>query len=410
VTQRRNTIVGLDIGTDTVKAALGEINHPNQVAVSGLVEIPSLGLKKANIVDIELAAKAVETALNELEKMTGVEIMSAITGFSNVSISASPGNAVVALSGSNFEISSHEIEKVLEAAASIPLPADRAIVQVIERQYVVDGYEGVKDPLGMTGQRLEAEVVLISAAAAAVQNMQRSVKRINLQLDHLVFSQILAAEAVLLPAEKEMGVVLIDFGGGTTEISLFREGSLLSTSVLPFGADYITQDLAIILKTSREEAKRIKENYGLASPELAHRDIIVNVNNLQGNQSRQISQLLITEIISARILDMLDMIYAEIEKMTDMDNLAGGAVLTGGGAELTGMVDLLQAYLDIPVRLGDPINIVGLKNEYNKPQYSVVLGGLVYGCKNLQPSLTEAKPGVTSMLDKFNYWLKDLFA
>jgi len=410
VTQRRNTIVGLDIGTDTVKAALGEINHPNQVAVSGLVEIPSLGLKKANIVDIELAAKAVETALNELEKMTGVEIMSAITGFSNVSISASPGNAVVALSGSNFEISSHEIEKVLEAAASIPLPADRAIVQVIERQYVVDGYEGVKDPLGMTGQRLEAEVVLISAAAAAVQNMQRSVKRINLQLDHLVFSQILAAEAVLLPAEKEMGVVLIDFGGGTTEISLFREGSLLSTSVLPFGADYITQDLAIILKTSREEAKRIKENYGLASPELAHRDIIVNVNNLQGNQSRQISQLLITEIISARILDMLDMIYVEIEKMTDMDNLAGGAVLTGGGAELTGMVDLLQAYLDIPVRLGDPINIVGLKNEYNKPQYSVVLGGLVYGCKNLQPSLTEAKPGVTSMLDKFNYWLKDLFA
>jgi len=410
VTQRRNTIVGLDIGTDTVKAALGEINHPNQVAVSGLVEIPSLGLKKANIVDIELAAKAVETALNELEKMTGVEIMSAITGFSNVSISASPGNAVVALSGSNFEISSHEIEKVLEAAASIPLPADRAIVQVIERQYVVDGYEGVKDPLGMTGQRLEAEVVLISAAAAAVQNMQRSVKRINLQLDHLVFSQILAAEAVLLPAEKEMGVVLIDFGGGTTEISLFREGSLLSTSVLPFGADYITQDLAIILKTSREEAKRIKENYGLASPELAHRDIIVNVNNLQGNQSRQISQLLITEIISARISDMLDMIYVEIEKMTDMDNLAGGAVLTGGGAELTGMVDLLQAYLDIPVRLGDPINIVGLKNEYNKPQYSVVLGGLVYGCKNLQPSLTEAKPGVTSMLDKFNYWLKDLFA
>lgn len=410
MTQRRNTIVGLDIGTDTVKAALGEINHPNQVAVSGLVEIPSLGLKKANIVDIELAAKAVETALNELEKMTGVEIMSAITGFSNVSISASPGNAVVALSGSNFEISSHEIEKVLEAAASIPLPADRAIVQVIERQYVVDGYEGVKDPLGMTGQRLEAEVVLISAAAAAVQNMQRSVKRINLQLDHLVFSQILAAEAVLLPAEKEMGVVLIDFGGGTTEISLFREGSLLSTSVLPFGADYITQDLAIILKTSREEAKRIKENYGLASPELAHRDIIVNVNNLQGNQSRQISQLLITEIISARISDMLDMIYVEIEKMTDMDNLAGGAVLTGGGAELTGMVDLLQAYLDIPVRLGDPINIVGLKNEYNKPQYSVVLGGLVYGCKNLQPSLTEAKPGVTSMLDKFNYWLKDLFA
>lgn len=410
MTQRRNTIVGLDIGTDTIKAALGEINHLQQVAVSGLVEIPSLGLKKANIVDIELAAKTVETALNELEKMTGVEIMSAIAGFSNASISASHSSAVVALSGSNFEIGSVEIGKVLEAAGSIPIPADRAIVQVIEKQYVVDGYEGVKDPSGMTGQRLEAEVVLISAAAAAVQNMQRSAKRINLQLEQLVFNQILAAEAVLLPAEKEMGVVLIDIGGGTTEISLFRQGALLSTVVLPCGADYITQDLAIILKTSREEAKRIKENYGMASPELVHHDIIVNVNNLQGNQSRQISQLLIAEIISARILDMLEMMFGEIEKMTDLDNLAGGVVLTGGGAELTGMVDLMQAYLDIPVRLGVPVNIVGLRNEYNKPQYSVALGSLVYGCKKVQPSLTSAKPGVSSVLYKFNYWLKDLFA
>jgi len=410
VTQRRNTIVGLDIGTDTVKAALGEINHLQQIAVAGLVEIPSLGVNRANIVDIELAAKTVETALNELEKMTGVEIMSAIAGFSNVSISSSHGNAVVALTGSNFEIGSGEIEKVLEAAGSVPMPADRAIVQVIERQYIVDGYEGVRDPSGMTGQRLEAEVVLISAAAASVQNMQRSVKRINLQLEKLVFSQILAAEAVLLPAEKEMGVVLIDIGGGTTEISLFRHGALLSTAVMPYGADYVTQDLAIILKTSREEARRIKENYGLASPELVHHDIIVNVNNLQGNQSRQISQLLIAEIISARILDMLEMMYGEIEKMTDLDNLAGGAVLTGGGAELTGMVDLMQAYLDIPVRLGVPVNIVGLRNEYNKPQYSVALGSLIYGCKKVQPSLTSAKPGVSSMLNRFNYWLKDLFA
>lgn len=407
---RRNIVVGLDIGTSAVKVALGEISHLQVLQVIGVVEVPSLGVRKGNIVDIDRAARAIEAALNDLERLTGMEIMSAIAGFSSVSISALNSHAVIAVGSSNFEIGREDIEKLLYSAGNLALSPDQTVLQVIERQYVVDGYEGVQDPLGMIGNRLEGEILTIVAATAAVQNLRRSTQRINLQIDQLIYNQIMAAEAVLLPAEKEMGVVLVDMGAGTTEISLFQQGSILNTTVLPIGGDYITKDLAIILKTSLEEAKRVKENYGLASPQMVSHDIIVNVGNLQGNQSREISQRLVAEIISARVLDMLEMICLEIEKMTAWDNLAGGVVFTGGGSQLNGIMELMESYMDLPVRLGRSDNINGLKAEYNGPQYTVVLGGLLYAFHHRQPVMVESKAGVTSVFSRINYWLKDLFA
>jgi len=410
IISKRNIIVGLDVGTSAIKAAMGEINHINGINVLGLVSYPSAGLRKGNIVDIESTARSVDACLSELERISGVEIMKALTGFSGISISAVGNHAVVAVANPKLEISREDKERVLHSAQNIALPPDKAIVQVVERQYIVDGYEGVTDPVGMVGSRLEVEVVAIIAATAAIQNLQRSAQRINLQFDKFAYNQLLVAESVLTPSEREMGVAVVDMGGGTTEISVFGQGSVLSTAVLPVGGNYITKDLAIVLRTSLEEAARIKEAYGVAVPEMARDSLAIKIHNIQGNEIKEVSQRLVAEIISARVVEILEMIYIELQQMTYWDKLAGGMVITGGGAQLAGIVELMEAYMDIPVRLGMPDNIKGLSDEVNIPQNSVALGGLIYGFKNMEPAIIEAKPGVSSVFQKLNDWLKELFA
>ncbi len=403
-------MVGLDVGTSTIKAALGEMNYLQEMDVLGLVRIPSAGLRKGNIIDMEGTAASIDLCLNELERVTGINILSAVTGFSGVSISVFNNHAVIAVGNNDYAITAEDKERALHSARNITLPPDKAIVQVIERQYIIDGYDGVSDPVGMTGSRLEAEALVIAAAAAALQNLCRSAQNINLQCEPIVYNQLLVAEAVLKPAEREMGVAVVDMGGGTTEVSIFKDGFILSTSVLPIGGDYITKDLAIVLRTSIEEAVRIKENFGIAAPELADDDIIIDIGNIQGNDSKQISQKLVAEIISARVLEMLEMIYTELQRLGDIYKLAGGIVFTGGGAQLSGFTKLMEEYMEVPVRLGIPDNVKGPGGEMNLPQNSVAVGGLIYGFKNNEPALADHKPGLTSVFQKVNYWLKDIFS
>lgn len=402
-------MVGLDVGTSAIKAALGEISHHNEIHLLGAVQIPSAGMRKGNIIDIESTARSIDACLNELERLTGLEIISTVTGFSGISISAVNNHAVIAIGNSNYEISREDKERVLHSARNISLPPDKSVVQVIERQYIIDGFDGVKDPVGMVGSRLESDVLIIIAATAALQNLQRSAQRINLHFDRIVYNQLLVAESVLMPAEKEMGVAVIDMGGGTTEISIFDQGAIMSTSVLPIGSDYITKDLAIVLRTSIDEAVRIKENFGTASPEAASNDVIIQMHNIQGSETRQVSRQLVAEIISARVLEMLEMIYTELQQLTDMDKLAGGIVFTGGGARLAGFVELMETYMNTPVRLGKPENIKGA-NDVNQPEYAVALGALIYGSKNIPPVMVEAGQGVSSIFNRILFWLKELFA
>ncbi len=407
---KRNIVVSLDVGSSTIKAALGEIKHLNDVHVLGLAQVPSLGFRKGNIVDIDGTARSVDSCLNELERITGVEIMSAVAGLSGISITAVNNHAVISVGNTNYEITQEDKERVLQSAQNITLPSDKSIVQVIERQYIIDGYDGVRDPVGMVGSRLEVEVIMIIAATAAVQNLQRSAQRINLQVNNLIYNQLLAAESVLMPAEKDMGTVLVDLGGASIEISYFSQGAIMCTSVLPVGGDYITKDLAIVLRTSLEEAVRIKEESGVAAPEMANAEVVVNVRNIQGNDIKQFSQQLVAEIISARVLEIMEMIYTEIQQLGFIDKLPGGIVLTGGGAQLSGIIEVMEEYMNMPVRLGVPENIKGLNDIYNKPQNAVALGGLIYGFKNLEPAIIETKQGVSSVFHKVNYWLKDLFS
>ena len=402
--------MGLDIGSCEVKAALGVMNHLQEVHVLGMARVSSAGLRKGNIIDIESTSRSIDSCLNELERLTGREVLSTVTGFSSISISAADNRAVIAVGNPDDVVTVEDKERVLSSATNISLPPDKTIVHVIERQYIIDGYDGVRDPLGMVGNRLEAEALVIYAATAAMQNLQRSARRINLSFDETIYNQLLIAESVLLPAEKEMGVALIDMGAGTTEISIFSQGTIKSTSVLPIGADYITKDLAIVLRTSIEEATRIKEQFGLASPEMAPDDVMIEIHNIQGSEAKQIPQKLVAEIISARVLEMLEMIYTELQQQGELNKLAGGIVFTGGGAQLQGFVTLMEDFMGVPVRLGRPDIIKGLSSELNQPQNSVALGGLICGLKHLDPELIQEQSGVSGIFDRINYWLRDLFS
>jgi cell division protein FtsA len=402
-------VVGLDVGTSNIKAALAEINSSQDISILGLSKIPSLGLRKGNIIDIESTARSINECLNDLERMTGVQVTSALVGFAGGGISAVNNHAVVAVGNPNYEITQDDKERVLQSACNIALPPDKTIVQKVERQYIVDGYDGVKDPVGMVGSRLEVEVAIIVAATAAIQNMQRSTQRINLHIDKIIYNPLLVAESVLLPTEREMGAVLIDIGGGTTELSFFENGSILYTTVLPIGGEYITKDLAIVLRTSIEEAARIKEAKGLASPDMARDDMMINVRNIQGKDMKQVSQQVVAEIINARIVELMEMIYAELKEFACLDRMPGGIVLTGGEAELPGIVDIMEEYLNVPVRLGLPENLRGIPTENNRAQNAAVIGGLIYAARKLDLNY-ESSQSVFGIFNKIRFWFKDLFS
>lgn len=406
--RHRNIIVALDVGTSYIKAAMAEIITGQDINLLGVSKVPSKGLRKGNIVDIEGTAKAMDACLNELERLTGLEISHVLAGFSGGSAASLSNHAVVAVGNPNYEISREDKERVLQSARSVALPPDKSIVQTIERQYIVDGYEGVKDPVGMVGSRLEAEVSIIVAATAAIQNMYRCANRINLQIDHLIYNPLLAAEAALVPAEREMGVVLADIGGGTTELAFFENGSLCNTAIIPVGDEYLAKDLAIVLRTSMEEASRILEKSGVAHPKFAQSDLMVNVRNIQGKDVKQVPQEVIAEIISARLTELVELIYEELKQFDCLERMPSGLVLTGGGAELPGITDLFEQYLDLPVRIGLPENLRGMAREFNRAQYSVVLGGILY-CTRVVGYQPKEEPVLAGIFDKILDWFRDLF-
>jgi cell division protein FtsA len=405
-------VVALDIGSHTIKAAMAEVLGLDHINVLGISSLPAKGIKKGHIVDIEAAAQGMEEALNALERLTGVEINGALIGFSGTSLSTLNNHTVVAVGTPSYEISPEDKNRVLQSARNISLPPDKGIVQTVERQYIIDGYDGVKEPIGMVGSRLEAEITVVVAAVAAVQNLQRSAGRINLEVEGLVFNPLLTSEAVLMPTEMEMGVALVDIGGGTIDVSVFERGSLLCASVLPLGGEHITRDLAIILKTSLEEAASLKEQSDICSlrPEdSAAEEGFVDVRDVQGQGGRQVSQQLVTEIISARVLEIAQMVYAELRQSDSLERIPAGIVLTGGGAELSGTTSLFEDYLGMPVRLGTPDRVPGLAGEYRQPRFGAVVGGLMCAARHVEPRKIESKRGLSGLFDRMGDWYKDFF-
>ncbi|MGE5421963.1 MAG: cell division protein FtsA [Ignavibacteriales bacterium] len=408
---KRNIVVGLDLGTTKIAVAVGEVNPDGAISVLGLSKVDSAGLKKGSIVDIESAVRAIDEAMEEVERISGIHITSSRTGFGGISVGTVNNRATIAVGHPGHEITSEDVGRVIQAARLVTVPPDRSVIHIIPRQYTVDGYEGIIDPVGMVGTRLEVEVVIVTAATAALQNIVKTITKANTRVKEIALSSILAAESVLQPAEKEMGVALIDIGGGTCDIAVFEQGSLVFASVLPIGGDYITRDLAVGLRTTVEEARKLKEKVGFAVMAGVPDDRMVEVPSIYGKDSRQVSEKVISSIIQPRVEEILELIDLELRRTGFRGGLPGGAVFTGGTALLKGIIQAGEEYLNMPVRLGYPENLGLVPNESYTPENAAVLGNLVYGAKNLYDAGgMDQDLGINAMFSRVVQWFKDLFS
>ena len=406
-----NIVVGLDIGTTKVVALVAEATPEGRLNIIGLGETPSGGLRKGIIVDIENTARAIAGAVQQAERMSGCQVHSAYVGLTGPHISSINNRGVVAVAGEDGEISVEDVERVLQAARVIPLPAERRIIHVLPRQYIVDGYDGVMDPIGMCGSRLEVETQIVTAAGAAVQNIMKSVQRAGLGVDELVLNPLASAGAVLQQAEKELGAVVVDIGGGTTEIAIIAQGGLWFASVLPIGSEHITSDLAVGLRTPIVQAEIIKKEHGCVLADLVPENQIIEVPPVGGKEKRRVARKMLASIIEPRVEEIFTMVRREINAAQFQGLLPGGVVLTGGGALLEGLTRMGAEILAMPVRLGWPEGNGGLADMVAAPAYATAAGLVNYGARRLaHPQAAATKEvGWDNFWSRLKSWWHELF-
>jgi len=391
-------VVGIDLGTSKVATIIATCPSDEPVNVIGVSSVPSRGLRKGQVVDIDEAVEVISQSLEEAERMAGYSVGSAFVSVGGSHITSENSRGVVAVAEPEKEISPNDIDRVIEAAKAISLPSSREILHVLPRGYIVDGQEGIKDPVGMTGIRLEAEAHIISSSATAARNLGKCLDKVGVDIESLVFGGLASAEAVLSETEKELGVVLVDIGGGTTDVCLYTEGALAYSSVLPVGAKNITSDLAIGLRVSLESAEKIKLFLG-EKPKFAvlpeeeklreeerptkeEKEVDLRSLGLTENLDR-VSQKTLTEgIIKPRLNEIFTMVGLEIKKSGFGGLTPSGVVITGGGAETVGMLEAAKRMLAMPIRKGTPAGMTGLIDEIQTPVFSTAVGLTIFGRKS----------------------------
>lgn len=375
-------IAGLDIGTTKICAIVGEVNEDDQVDIIGIGNTPSQGLRKGVVVNIESTVKSIQRAVREAELMAGVELHSAFVGIAGGHIRGINSRGVIAVSGKNKEITPQDVRRVIDAAKAVSIPVDREVIHILPQEFIIDDQDGIKEPLGMTGVRLEVEVHIVTAAVTSAQNIIKSVNRAGLNVEDIVLEQLASSKATLTPDEKEIGVALVDIGGGTTDIIVFVDGKVCHTAVLALGGNHVTNDIAVGLRTPTGEAERIKRRYGCALSSLVSEDETIEVPSVGGRKPRVLSRQILSEIIEPRMEEIFSLVHREL-KRTGYDHLmAAGIVVTGGTAIMEGVPDLAEQVFDLPVRRGMPMNIGGLVDVVNSPIYATGVGLVLYGVEH----------------------------
>ncbi|MDN5346820.1 MAG: cell division protein FtsA [Clostridia bacterium] len=404
-------VAGLDIGASKIVALIAEVDAEGRFDIIGLGESLSGGLRKGVIIDLEHTARAIERAVEQAERMSGEEIRSVYVGVTGPHIASLNNRGVVAVANEDKEIQPEDVERVLQAARVIPLTADKQIIHVLPRQYIVDGYDGVVDPVGMTGSRLEVEAVIITAASAALLNTLKCVQRARLQVEELVLNPLASAEAVLHQAEKELGAVLVDIGGGTTEIAIFAQGSLWFTSVLPIGGDHVTSDLAVGLRTPIAQAEKIKKEHGCVLMSLMPDNEFIEVPSVGGGGKGTVSKKTLAAIMQPRAEEIFTLVKQEIKRSAFTGLLPGGVILSGGGAMLAGMAELGAEQLQMPVRVGFPARMGGLGDMVASPPYATAVGLVAYGARRLAYAQAAATRhfSLGNLWQRFREWLREFF-
>ena len=372
-------IVGLDIGTTKVCAVIGEFNEDDEIEITGIGTAKSRGLRRGVVINIEATLKSVLTAIENAEMMSGREVPGVIAGVGGGHIDGINSKGVVAVTGRGREINEEDVDRVIDAAKAVVIPMDREVFHVIPQEYIVDEQGGIKNPLDMIGVRLEAEVHIITGSVTSAQNLIKCVNRAGFRVNDIVLDSLAAAHAVLSEDEKELGVLLVDLGGGTTDVLVYLEGSPYHTNVLSIGGGQVTSDLSILLKTPLEAAEKIKLDAGCCYLPMVDSEEEVVIPGVGGWPSASIPRKEMSKIIQSRMGETFGMVREQVEKKGFLKHLGGGVVLTGGGALLTGAAELARDVFGIPVRIGFPREIGGLVSEYRNPAYAAAVGLVMYG-------------------------------
>ena len=406
-------IVGLDIGTTKVCVIIGQIGEQGGLEITGVGITPSRGLRRGVVINIDATVKSIAAAVEEAEMMSGREVQDVYAGIAGGHIESVNSRGVVAVTGKKREIDQDDIDRVKEAAGAIVIPMDREVLHVITQEYIVDGQAGIRSPLGMTGVRLEAEVHIVTGAVSSAQNIIRCVNRSGFKVSDIVLEPLASARSVLTDDEKELGVLLVDLGGGTTDVLVHIEGSPYHTEVLAVGGDHVTSDLSIMLRTPNEAAEQVKRDAGCCFlPMLDEPDAETSIPGVGGRPPRIITRRELTEIIQPRMSEMLGSVRTQIERAGYLSRLAGGVVITGGGSLLPGTEELASEIFGLPARVGYPARLGGLVEEYHSPIFATGVGLVQYGAAHLgveQLNLDTSEAGFTSVWARMRKWFGEFF-
>ena len=390
-----NMIVGLDIGTSKVVAIVGEINAEGGLNIVGIGRHRSRGLKKGTVVNIESTVQSIQRAVEEAELMAGCQIHSVYAGIAGSHVRSMNSHGIVAIR--DKEVYAADIERVIDAAQAVAIPADQKVLHILPQEYIIDSQEGVKEPLGMSGVRLEAKVHLVTCATNAAQNIEKCIKRCGLETDEIILEQLASSYSVLTEDEKELGVCLVDIGGGTTDIAIFTEGAIRHTGVIPIAGDQVTNDIAMALRTPTDHAEELKIKYACALSQLASADDMIKVPSVGDRPPRELSRQALADVVEPRYDELFHLIQAEIRQSGYEDVLAAGMVFTGGTSKMEGVAELAEEIFHMPVRIGMPTEINGLVDIVRNPTYSTAVGLLLYGMRQAQEreGSVVREPGIT---------------
>jgi len=403
----KSLVVGLDIGTSKIVAIVGEMQADGSVEIIGLGSHPSRGLKRGVIVDMTSTEQAIQRAVEEAELMAGCEIHSVFAGISGNHIRSMNSDGTVAIK--DKEVSEGDVERVLDAARAVPVAADQKILHVLPQEYVIDNQDGIRQPIGMAGVRLEAHVHVVTAALSATQNIGKCVARCGLVVDELIMQPLAASYAVLTEDEKDLGVCLVDIGAGTTDIAVFTDGAIRHTACIPIAGDQVTNDIAVALRTPTQHAEDIKIKYACAMEQLARNDETIQVPSVGDRTSRRLARQTLAQVVEARYRELYSLVLAELRRSGLENMVASGLVLTGGASRIEGAAELAEEIFHMPVRLATPQGVNGLSDVVSNAIHATGVGLLLYGSRaDYNRTILNNSAGDT-IVDRVRSWFRGEF-
>jgi len=401
-------ITGLDIGTSKVACIIGEIVDDGHIEIIGVGSHPSRGLKKGVVVNIESTVQSIQRAVEEAERMAGAQVHSVYAGIAGAHVRSLNSHGIVAIR--DKEVNQEDRDRVISAAKAVAIPADQRILHILPQEFIIDEQEGIRDPIGMAGVRLEAKVHMVTGSESAAQNIIKCIQRCRLQVDDVVLEQLASSYAVLTQDEKDLGVCLVDIGGGTTDIAVFTDGAIRHTAVIPIAGDQVTNDIAVALRTPTHFAEEIKIRHACALPQLARSDEGIEVPSVGDRPPRRLSRQTLAEVVEPRYEELFQLVLAELRRSGFEDLIAAGVVLTGGSSKMEGAVELAEEVFHVPVRLGVPQHVSGLTDVIRNPIHATGVGLLLYAAQ------AASKPGYefgqvtgSNVWQRMKFWFQGNF-